>query len=191
MALQERFETSTTPVTPGRWALDPSHTAVEFWARHLGLSKVRGRFTEVDADIVVGETLEDSRFEATMKAASIETRFDMRDQHLRSGDFLDAEKYADVKFSSTSIEPAGDGEYRINGTLTIRDTTRPIVLRLELHGEVDDPMAETKRAGFSATAEFDREDFGMTWNGAIEIGGFVGKKIHIEIDGEALLQKDA
>ena len=191
MALQEQYETSTAPVTAGTWALDPSHTAVEFWARHLGLSKVRGRFNEVDAALVVGETLEDSRFEATMKAVSIETRFDSRDEHLRSPDFLDVENYPDVKFSSTSIEPSGDGEYKVNGTLQIRDIARPITLDVELHGEVDDPMAGTKRAGFSARTAFDREDYGMTWNGAIEIGGFVGKKVHIEIEGEALLQKDA
>lgn len=192
MAVQETYETTTTtPVTPGRWELDPSHTSVEFWARHLGLSKVRGRFNEVAAEIVVGETLADSRFEATMKAHSIETRVDKRDEHLRSGDFLDIEKYPDVKFASTSIESVGDGEYKINGTLSIRDVTRPITLDVELHGEVDDPMMETKRAGFSAKTEFERADYGMTWNGAIEIGGFVGKKVHIEIEGEALLQTNA
>lgn len=191
MALQEQT-TTVTPVTAGRWELDPSHSSVEFWARHLGLSKVRGRFNDFSADITVGHTLEDSRFAATMKAASIETRFDQRDQHLRSGDFLDIENFEDIKFVSTSIEPAGDGEYKVNGTLTIRDITRPVTLDVEVHGEVDDPMTGTKRAGFSAKTEFDREDFGMTWNGAIEIGGFVGKKIHIEIEGEALLQqKDA
>jgi len=190
MALQEQTIT-TAPVTPGRWALDPSHSSIEFWARHLGLSKVRGRFTDFSADIAVGEALDDTRFEATMKAASIDTRFDARDQHLRSADFLDIDNYEDVKFVSTSIEPAGDGEYKVYGALTIRDVTRPVTLDVELLGEVDDPMAETKRAGFSATTEFDREDFGITWNGAIEIGGFVGKKVHIEIDGEALLQKDA
>ena len=189
MAVQE--QTRTTPVTAGRWELDPSHSSVEFWARHLGLSKVRGRFADFSADITVGTTLETSHFAATMKAASIETRFDQRDQHLRSVDFLDTEAYEDVKFVSTSIEPAGDGGYKVHGTLTIRDVTRPITLDVEVHGEVDDPMAGTKRAGFTATTEFNREDFGMTWNGAIEIGGFVGKKVHIEIEGEALLQKDA
>ena len=191
MALQEQYDTTSAPVTPGRWQLDPSHSSVEFWARHLGLSKVRGRFNEVEAEIVVGETLADSRFEATMKAASIETRFDKRDDHLRSADFLDIEKYPDVRFVSTAVEPVGDGEYKINGTLSIRDVTRPITLDVEIHGEVDDPMANTKRAGFTATTAFDREDFGMTWNGAVEIGGFVGKKVHIEIEGEALLQQDA
>lgn len=191
MAIQEQYETAASPVTAGRWELDPSHANVEFWARHLGLSKVRGRFNEVTAEIVVGETLAESRFEATMKAESIETRFDARDQHLRSADFLDIEQYPDVKFVSTSIEQAGDGEYKVNGTLSIRDVTRPVTLDLEVHGEVDDPLSETKRAGFTATTEFNREDFGMTWNGAIEVGGFVGKKVHIEIEGEALLQQNA
>lgn len=191
MAVQEQYGTTATPVTAGRWELDPSHSGIEFWARHLGLSKVRGRFNEFSAEITVGETLEDTRFEATMKAESIETRFDARDQHLRSADFLDIENFQDLRFVSTSIEPAGDGEYKVNGTLTIRDITRPVTLDVEIHGEVDDPMAGTKRAGFSGSTSFDREDFGMTWNGAIEIGGFVGKKVHIEIEGEALLQQDA
>lgn len=193
MALQEQHDITTTPspVTPGRWELDPSHSSVEFWARHLGLSKVRGRFGDFTAEITVGETLEDTRFEATMTAASIETRADMRDEHLRSPDFLDVANYPDVKFESRSIEPVGDGAYKIHGAFTIRDVTKPLSLDVEIHGEVDDPMAETKRAGFSASAEFDREEYGMTWNGAIEIGGFVGKKVHIEIEGEALLQQDA
>ncbi len=193
MALQEQYDTTTTtsPVTPGRWELDPSHSSVEFWARHLGLSKVRGRFNDFTAEITVGETLADTRFEATMTADSIETRFDMRDEHLRSADFLDIEKYPDLKFATTSIEAAGDDAYKATGVLSIRDTSRPVTLDIEIHGEVDDPMAGTKRAGFSASTEFDREDFGMTWNGAIEIGGLVGKKVHIEIEGEALLQKDA
>jgi len=190
MALQEQ-QVTTTPVTPGQWELDPSHSSIDFWARHLGLSKVRGRFNDFSADIVVGDSFDDTRFAATMKAGSIETRFDARDQHLRSADFLDIEKYEDVRFESTSIEPAGDGTYKVHGTLTIRDVTRPLTLDVEVHGEVDDPMASTKRAGFSASAEFNREDYGMTWNGAIEIGGFVGKKVHIEIEGEALLKKDA
>ena len=190
MALQEQTITPS-PVTAGRWELDPSHSSVEFWARHLGLSKVRGRFNDFSAEITVGETLDGSRFAATMKAASIETRFDQRDQHLRSADFLDIENFEDIKFVSSGIEASGGGEYKVHGTLTIRDTARPVTLDVELHGEVDDPMAGTRRAGFSAHAEFNREDFGMTWNGAIEIGGFVGKKVHIEIEGEALLQKDA
>ena len=191
MALQEQYGTTQAPVTPGTWTLDPSHTSIEFWARHLGLSKVRGRFNDFNANITVGDTVEESRFEATMKSDSIETRFDARDQHLRSADFLAADDHPDVKFVSTSVEPAGEGTYRIHGDFTIRDTTRPLTLDVEIHGEVDDPMAGTKRAGFSATTAFDREEFGMTWNGAIEIGGFVGKKVHIEIEGEALLQKDA
>ena len=190
MALQETYHGVSLP-TAGRWELDPNHTSIEFWARHLGLSKVRGRFNEFTADITVGETLVDTRFQARMKSNSIETRTDMRDEHLRSQDFLHAEAFDDVTFVSKSIEPTGDGTFKVHGDFTIRDVTRPLTLDVEFHGEVDDPMAQTKRAGFSATAEFDRNDYGMTWNGAIEIGGFVGKKVHIEIEGEALLQKNA
>ena len=182
-----QVSTATALPRSGRWELDPAHTTVEFSARHLGLAKVRGRFGAFSASINVGDSLADSGFEATIDAATIETRQDFRDQHLRSPDFLDVERFKDIRFVSTRIEPRGDDRYDVHGDLTIRDITKPAVFEVEYHGEVDDPQSETKRAGFSGTLEFDREAFGMTWNGAIEIGGFVGKKVKVEIEAEALL----
>lgn len=184
-AVQER----TIP-TPGRWELDPVHSTVGFWARHLGLSKVRGRFTQFSADIQVTERPEDSHFEATLDAGSITTNFDMRDTHLKSADFLDTESFPDIRFVSTSVQPATDGHWAVGGDLTIRDITRPVTLDVEFHGEVADPQTGGKRAGFSAGLEFNREDFGMTWNGALEVGGFVGKQVHVDIEAEALLSTE-
>ena len=186
MSTQMETRTGAIP-TAGRWELDPSHTTVEFWARHLGLSKVRGHFTDFKAEIVIGESAEDSSFEATLDASTIDTRFQMRDDHLKSGDFLDIERFKEIRFVSRSVEPAGD-HWHVNGDLTIRDITKPVTLEVEYHGEVEDPMMKTRRAGFSGSFEFDREEFDMTWNGAIEIGGFVGKKVHVEIEAEVLLQ---
>lgn len=174
--------------TAGRWELDPAHSTVEFWARHLGLSKVRGRFTEFSADIEIGERPEDLRVEATIEAGSIETKVDRRDEHMLSPDFLDVDRFKELRFVGTSLEREGDG-WKLIGDLTIRDVTRPIALDIEFHGEVEDPMAGTRRAGFSAATEINREDWDMTWNGAIEIGGFVGKKVNIEIEAEALLSR--
>ncbi len=172
----------------GTWALDPAHSTVGFWARHLGLSKVRGHFGEFSADIQVAERTEDSKVEAVISAASIDTKLDMRDNHLRSADLLDVENHPEIRFTSTSVEPGTDSTWNVNGDLTVRGVTKPATMVVEFHGEVDDPMASTKRSGFSGSLEIDRENFGINWNGAIEIGGFVGKKIHIEIEAEALLQ---
>ncbi|MGH2756546.1 MAG: YceI family protein [Actinomycetota bacterium] len=182
-----QVDTTTALPSTGRWELDPAHTTVEFSARHLGLARVRGRFGAFTASINVGDSLVDSGFEASIDAATIETRQDFRDQHLRSPDFLDVERFKDIRFVSTRIEPRGDNRFDVHGDLTIRDITKPAVLEIEYHGEVEDPQAATKRAGFSGALEIDREAFGMTWNGAIEIGGFVGKKVKVEIEAEALL----
>ncbi len=174
--------------TAGTWALDPAHSTVGFWARHLGLSKVRGHFGEFTADITVAEPIEDSRVEAVISTASIDTKLEMRDNHLRSADLLDVENNPEIRFTSTSVESRGDGTWDVSGDLSVRGVTNPATMVVEFHGEVEDPMSGTKRSGFSGSLEIDREDFGITWNGAIEIGGFVGKKVHIEIEAEALLQ---
>jgi polyisoprenoid-binding protein YceI len=189
MAAIQAQELQTVP-TPGRWQLDPAHSTVGFWAKHLGLSRVRGRFNAFSAEIEIGERPEDLRAEATIDAASIETKTDMRDDHLRSPDFLDVDRFKEIRFVGRSLKPGGEGTWKLDGDLTIRDVTRPVSLDVEFTGEVDDPMAGTRRAGFSGSTLINREDFDMTWNGAIEIGGLVGKKVHIEIEAEALLQKE-
>ncbi len=180
-------EQLTTRPTAGTWSLDPNHTSVGFVGRHLGLAKVRGQFDKFEAKIVIGESLEASSAEATIEAASIDTGNDFRDKHLKSGDFLDVERFPHLRFVSTRFEELGYGSYRIHGDLTIRDITKPVVLEAEFNGELPDPQSGAPRGGFSAWTEIVRQDFDVNWNMALEVGGMVGKKVRIELEGEALL----
>ena len=169
----------------GTWVFDKAHTSVEFVARHL-LTKVRGRFDEFDGTVVIAERPEDSRADVEIVARSIETRTPMRDQHLRSADFLDAETYPTLAFRSSGVRPTGGSTFQLLGDLTIKDVTRPVVLDAELlgWGPGPDPEAPPK-AMFSASTEIDREDWGMTWNVAVETGGWlVSKRVRIEIEAE-------
>jgi polyisoprenoid-binding protein YceI len=173
----------------GTYTFDPTHTTVEFVARHM-LSKVRGRFNGFDGKIVIGETLEDSFAEVELDAASIETKTDMRDNHLRSADFLDVENHPKIVFRSKEIRPTGGNAFELVGDLTIKDITNEVVLEAEFHGFGRGPMPDAPiHAAFSAVGEIDREDWDMTWNVAVETGGvLVGKKVKIEIETEILLQ---
>ena len=165
----------------GKWEIDKAHSKVEFVARHLMVTKVRGSFSDYDGTIIVGDDPTESRIDVTMKAASITTGAVDRDAHLRSADFLDAESYEDVHFVSTLIEDRGDG-WVARGELTIKDVTRTVDLAFEFLGATNDPWGNAK-AAFEAHTEIDREEFGLTWNVALESGGvLVSKKIKIEID---------
>ncbi|MGZ4139241.1 MAG: YceI family protein [Actinomycetota bacterium] len=169
---------------PGVWQLDDGHTTVGFVARHLMVSKVRGRFEDVTGEITIGERPEDSRVDVTIEASSIRSDSPQRDEHLRSADFLDVERFKTLTFRSTSVEQTGPASLHVAGELTIRDQTRPVVLEVEFHGVQKAPWGATV-AGFSARAEIDREDWGMTWNAALETGGLVvSKKVTIEIETE-------
>ena len=164
----------TAPATGAKttWKLDPSHTAVEFSAKHLMITTVKGRITDVEGTIVIDEKNPmNSLVEATLKAISLDTRTDQRDQHLRSADFLDVEKYPEIKFRSSRIEGSRQ-EFKLIGDLTIRDVTREITLDVQFEGESKDPWGG-ERAGFSARGKIDRRDFGLTWNQALETGGLV------------------
>jgi len=170
---------------PGTYALDPSHTTVEFVARHLMISKVRGRFTDVSGEIHVAEVPEESSVEVTIDAASIQSGDDRRDEHLRSPDFFDVERFPQITFRGTNVEAVGD-EWLLHGDLTVRDVSRPVTLHVEFEGATTTPWGED-RIGFSAWTELDREDFGLTWNQALETGGVVvGKKVRIELGLEAV-----
>jgi polyisoprenoid-binding protein YceI len=173
----------------GRWAIDPAHSELQFVARHMMISKVRGRFREHEGWLDVAERPEDSRVDVTIRAASIDTGDAQRDAHLRSPDFLDVERFPDITFRSTSVRPAGaEDRYEVVGDLTIRDVTRPVTLDVEFEGVAVDPWG-APRAGFVASGEINREDFDVTWNQALETGGFlVGKGIRVEVDVEAVLQ---
>ncbi|MGO8687897.1 MAG: YceI family protein [Candidatus Dormibacteria bacterium] len=182
-------QTSTSTVTgpplaPGEYALDPSHTHVGFLARHLVVTKVRGTFEKVDARIRVGETLEHSGVDVTIDVASLDSRDEKRDAHLRSADFFDVEKFPTITFRSTGVVPAADGRYAVTGDLTIRDQTRPLTLDVEYLGAASTPWG-TSVAVISAAAEIDREEWGLTWNVALESGGvLVSKRIQLEIEAE-------
>ena len=171
---------------PGDWNLDPGHTTAGFVARHLVISKVRGQFTDVAGVVHVAEAPEDSSVEVVIQAASVQTGDGRRDDHLRSPDFLDVERFPTLEFRSTSVEGSGE-RWKVSGDLIIHGVTRPVVLDVEYNGAGASPWG-TQVASLSARTEIDREDFGLTWNQALETGGvLVGKKVVVEIEAEAIL----
>jgi polyisoprenoid-binding protein YceI len=158
--------------------------------RHMMISKVRGRFRKFDGTIFIAERPEDSRVEVSIDAASIDTRDSTRDEHLRSADFLDVEHYPELKFTSTSLRPGEIGHWDMTGDLTVRDVTRQVLLDVEFSGATVDPWGNP-RSGFDASTRIDRDQFGITWNQALEPGGFlVGKEILVQIDVEAIHQNE-
>jgi polyisoprenoid-binding protein YceI len=175
------------PATTTTWTLDPAHTTIEFVAKHMMITTVKGRFTEFDGTIVADEAdIGNSSVEVSMKAASIDTRAEQRDQHLKSPDVLDVDKYTDVTFRSTKVE-GEKNHFSVTGDLTIRGVTRPITLDVTFEGTGKDPWGGT-RSSFHATGKFDRRDYGLTWNVALETGGIlVSNEIKIVIEAQAVL----
>jgi polyisoprenoid-binding protein YceI len=147
------------PLTPGRWAVDTNHSSIGFSIRHLGVSKVRGRFTRFEADVVIGETLDTTTLTATIDVASIDTANADRDAHVLSPDIIDVAKRPTMVFRSTRIAGAG-AEYQVDGELTIGDITQPVVLAVELGG-IEAFPGGPRHAGFEATTEIRRKDFGI------------------------------
>lgn len=187
-AVQTQTETQPLP-TAGVWALDTTHSEAAFTARHLMVTKVRGRFAVSGGAVTIAENPLESSVEATLDVVSVHSGEAGRDEHLRSADFFDAEHYPTITFRSTKVEAARDGEYKLTGDLTIKDVTKPVTLDLEYLGTVESPFGDT-RAGFSATAEISRKDWGLDFNMALEAGGVVvGDKIKLNIDAETILQK--
>jgi polyisoprenoid-binding protein YceI len=172
--------------TPGTWDIDQAHSNVGFVARHLMVAKVRGGFSAFSGNVTIGERPEDSSVTATIDAASIVTGDEMRDGHLRSPDFLDVEKYPTLEFRTTRVRQTGESTLQAEGELTIRGVTRPVTLDVEYLGLAMDPFGN-EHAAFSATTEIDREEWGITWNKALETGGvLVGKRVKIELDIQAI-----
>jgi polyisoprenoid-binding protein YceI len=171
---------------PGAFELDPSHSHVGFSVRHMMVSKVRGRFTSFTGAVTVADDPTVSGVDVTIDVAGIDTRDEQRDAHLRSPDFFDAEQFPTVTYRSTSVTAKGGGRFAVHGDLTVRDVTRPVELDVTYEGVAKDPWGN-QRFGLSATTEIDREDFGLTWNQALETGGvLVGKTVKIEIEAEAV-----
>ncbi len=169
-----------------QWDFDLSHSSINFHVRHLMVSKVHGRFTKWGGKLELDEQdLTKSRLDVTIDAASIDTKDDKRDAHLRSPDFLEVDKFPSLTFTSTEIRRRGD-DYLVAGELTIRGVTKAVTLEVEGGDRVTDPWGGT-RTGFSARTSINRKDFGLTWNMALEAGGLlVGDKLDITLEIEAV-----
>lgn len=172
----------------GTWTADPAHSEVAFSGRHLMISNTRGRFTGYEVTIVTGEDPLRSSVTATIDLATVDTRLAMRDDHLRSADYLDVAKYPTMTYRSTGIRLADGGDWVIDGELTLHGVTRPVPLALEVHGFGTDPWGG-QRAGFSATAQISRRDFGVGYaDGADKGRGAVADKVSVSLDIEAVLR---
>jgi len=181
--------TTTLEQTTGTWAIDASHTRVGFSAKHAMVATVRGQFNEFGGNLTLdGSNPGQSAADLTISAGSISTGSDDRDNHLRSGDFLDVETHPDLTFRSTGVRFNGGDDFVMTGDLTIRGTTRPVELSVELEGLASDPFGN-ERIGFSGETTISRKDFGLTWNVALEAGGvLVSDKVKITLDVSAIKQ---
>ncbi|MET7276122.1 YceI family protein [Streptomyces flaveolus] len=171
-------DTATTPlpIAPGQWTLDPLHSTVNFTVRHLGIAKVRGHFNGVEAGLFVGETAGDVRVSATIDLASVDTGNADRDAHVRAADLLDVEKRPTMTYRSTRV--SGEGEdWVMEGELTIGEVTRPVTLAVEFGGLVDVPTDGSRHAGFEATGEIRRSEFGLDF-----APGLLGEVVKIQLD---------
>jgi polyisoprenoid-binding protein YceI len=178
-------DTVTPAIAQGTWNIDPAHSSVEFQVKHMGLATVKGFFSEFEGSLEVAEDGSTSA-SGTVKAATISTRSDQRDEHLRSPDFFDAETYPELSFQSTAIEQLDEETYRITGDLTIHGTTKEIVFEGVTQGVDQDPWGNT-RIGLEVVGQIERSDFGLNWNQALESGGvLVGKKVKILLDLSAV-----
>jgi polyisoprenoid-binding protein YceI len=179
--------TETVPgYLAGSWTIDPVHSDVGFTARHMMVSKVRGRFQRFDGKIVTGANPLESSVTANIDLTSIDTNNGQRDEHIRSADFFEVEKYPTMTYVSTGVHGSGD-DFVLDGNLTLKGVTKSVPLKLEVGGFGPDAYGGT-RAGFTATAEINRQDFGVTFNAAMETGGVVvSDKITIHLEVEAVL----
>src|SRR5688500_7933337 len=168
------------------WQLDTTHTSIGFTVRHMVVAKVHGRFTRFEGKLLVPDSdFTRAETEVTIDAASIDTQVEGRDGHLRSADFFDVEKFPTIRFRSMGVQAAGKDQYRIDGELTIRGVTRPVALKAEFLGAMKDPFGQD-RVAFTATAQLDRKDFGLTWNKALETGGvLVADRIDLQLEVQA------
>ncbi|HTN55704.1 MAG TPA: YceI family protein [Microbacterium sp.] len=172
---------------PGTWVLDPSHSEVTFSVRHMMISKVRGTFGMKEATLVAPENPLEAQVEAKVDVTSIDTKDENRDAHLRSADFFDTDAFPTMEFASTGAR-IENGDFFVDGDLTIRGITKPVSFEFEFGGFGKDPYGNYK-AGASAKTVINREDFGLTWNAALETGGvLVGKEITIGLDLQGALQ---
>jgi polyisoprenoid-binding protein YceI len=170
----------------GKWTIDPVHSEAGFVVRHMMVSKVRGRFAELSGEIITAENPADSTVTAEIKTASFTTDNEQRDNHIRSTDFLEVETWPEMTYSSTGIREQ-DGEFILDGKLTLKGVTKDVPLALEVNGFGPDPYGGT-RAGFTATGEINRGDFNVNFNAPMQNGGVVvGEKVQLHLEIEAVL----
>lgn len=177
---------SASSVLAADFVVDPSHSRIGFSVRHL-VSKVPGEFKDYEGSFSFDEKKpEASKASFTIKAASINTNFEKRDEHLRSPDFFNTAKHPTLTFVSKKVAPAGKGKYKLQGDITIAGVTKPVTFEVEYAGTAKDPWGGT-RAGFTAVSKVNRKDFGMVWNKALDSGGFIlGDDVEIKLDLEAI-----
>jgi polyisoprenoid-binding protein YceI len=168
------------------WNIDPAHSLVEFSVRHMMVSNVKGRFGGVSGTIeTTDDNIADAQVDVEIDVASVDTRAEQRDTHLKSADFFDVEKFPKITFKSTRITDNGDGTFELVGDLTIRDVTKEVALHATDNGRGKTPFG-IYVAGFSATTQFNRDDFGVNFNMALETGGFVvGDAVKVSLEIEA------
>jgi len=179
------------PATTSTWTADPMHSSAEFAVKHLVVATVKGRFRDLEATLHIDEANpENSWAEAKIAVASVDTNVEARDADLRSDNFFSADKFPYITFRSTRVERIDEERFRLVGNLTIRDVKKEVVLDGEYEGQIDDPYGN-KRAGFTATTQISRSDFGIRWNQVLETGGVaVGDNVKITIHLEAVRQKE-
>jgi polyisoprenoid-binding protein YceI len=187
--------TTTTTSIPGyvagTWTIDPVHSDVSFTVRHMMVSKVRGRFSRFEGQLVTAENPLDSSVTASIDLSSIDTNHPQRDAHIRSSDFFEVDAHPKMTYRSTSIRPHGDGRFVVEGELSLRGITRSVPLTLEFNGFGPDPFGGT-RAGFSATTELNRRDFGIDITMPLDGGGVVvGDRVTVTLEIEAILDGPA
>ena len=174
----------------GTWQLDPLHTQVEFAAKHLGMMTVRGHFADVTSTADIDpDHLERMRVEVTIQAASIKTHNQIRDNDLRSSNFLETDAFPVITFTSTQVEAAGEDRYIVTGDLTIKGNTRPVALQMTKLGEFNDPRMG-HRIGYSGQATINRKDFGMSFNAMLDGRFVVSDDINIMLEGELVEQPE-
>ena len=172
-----------------KYEIDQQHTHLGFTAKHLAVSTVRGRFNKFEGGF---ESPDDdftkARGEVKVEVASLESRSDQRDTHLRSADFFDAEKYPYITFKLTGIEPVDEENFRVNGELTVKDVTKPIVLEATIEGRLPDPFGGKERVGISARGQINRMDWGLNWDGVAGTVPFASHTIKLEVDSEIVVK---
>jgi polyisoprenoid-binding protein YceI len=186
MATELHTEQGIVRVPLGTWIIDPTHSSVEFSIKHMMIATVRGRFKDFEGSIHAAEDIDDSKVVGIVRTASLDTNEPTRDEHLRGPDFFDCERYPEARFESKRIVPLGGANFRVMGDLTLKDVTREVELDATIEGFERDPWGND-RVGVSVRGTINRTEFGLTWQRALETGGFlVGEEVKIIVDISAV-----